>query len=114
MASGLLQEARQSCAQLAEQFFRFHWLRFGVLLFGAVTDNTALDVIAEQFNSERIERGADSGDLIKDVHAVAVPRDHSLNTGDLPGDALHTPFDFGSGFRLHHLPIPRMGILVNI
>lgn len=110
MASGLLQEARQSRAQLAEQFFGFHWLRFGVLLFGAVTEDAALDVIFEQFDPERIERGTDGGDLIEDVHAVAVLRHHPLNAGDLPGDALHAPFDFGSGFRLHGLQLPCMGI----
>jgi hypothetical protein len=108
--SGLLQEARQSCAQLAEQFFGFHWLRFGVLLLGPMADDAALDMIVEQFDPERIERGTDGGDLIEDVHAVAILRDHSLNAGDLPGDALYAPFDFGSGFRLHCLQLPRMGI----
>jgi hypothetical protein len=28
----------------------------------------------------------------------------------LPSDALHAPFDFGSGFRLHYLQLPCMGI----
>jgi hypothetical protein len=89
MASGLFQEARERDPEFGEELIGLHRLRFGVLLFSAVTDDAALDVIGEQLDPERIERGTDGGDLIENVHAITVVLNHPFDSIYLSSDPIH-------------------------
>jgi len=51
-------------------------------------DNTSLNMTREKFDSKRIERRSNSGNLIQDINTVSILFDHALDTGDLPGDTI--------------------------
>ena len=95
----LLQKAAQSHPHFFEQFFLR--ARFGVFVFaaGAMTQNTAFDVIGQQFHAERIKGVAHGGDLVEDVDTITVFVDHATDPPDLAGNPVDAGFDFlGVGF----------------
>jgi hypothetical protein len=82
----LFKEPRENMVQLVDQFAWWHRLGFGML--GILSDDAGLKMASEQFDSERIERGTDGGNLVQDIDAVPIVFDHSLNTGHLAGDPI--------------------------
>ena len=50
-------------------------------------NHATFQVVTEEFDPERIERGADSRDLVEDIDTIAVVMDHPLDAGDLAGNA---------------------------
>ncbi len=96
--------------EFVQKFFGLHWLGFGVFGISAVADDAAFDVIAEELDTKGVEGGADGGDLVQDVDAVALVFDHALDAADLAGDA----FDAGvEVLGRHGVKIPCGGILAS-
>jgi hypothetical protein len=78
--------------QFTEQLFFLQRLRFGMLRL--VAHHTVLDVIGQQFNAQRVQGGADGGNLIQDINAISVLLNHPLYSGNLPYHAIDTFFNF--------------------
>ena len=86
----LFQESGKDGAEFRDEFVGLHRLGLAVPLAAGLSDHTVRDVIGEQLDAQRVERGADSGDLIEDVHAIPVLGDHPVDPGDLAGDAFES------------------------
>jgi hypothetical protein len=55
----------------------------------------------QKFNSERIERRPDGGNLVQDIDAIPVVFDHPLDPSDLTGDPIGPTADAFSGSLEH-------------
>jgi hypothetical protein len=72
--------------KFVDQFGRPH--RFSLGMNGIPANDTGLQMTREKFDSERIERGSNSGNLIEDINTVSILFDHTLDPGDLTGDTI--------------------------
>ena len=57
-----------------------------------MADDARLQMMIEQFDAEGIKGGADGGNLVQDIHAIAIVIDHALDPGDLAGDPADARF----------------------
>jgi hypothetical protein len=89
---GLSQKSGENVMQLTEQLFFLQRLRFGMLRL--VAHHTVLDMIGQQFNAQRIQGGADGGNLIQDINAISVLLNHPLYSGNLTYHAINAFFNF--------------------
>lgn len=58
----------------------------------AMAEDAGFQMPRQQFYPERIEGRTHRGNLIQDIHAIAIVIDHSLDPGHLPGDAAQARF----------------------
>jgi hypothetical protein len=72
--------------KFVDQFGRLH--RFSLGMNGVPANDTGLQMTREKFDSERIERGSNRGNLIEDINTVSILFDHALDPGDLTGDPI--------------------------
>jgi hypothetical protein len=89
--------------ELGYKFGRVHRFSFGMRRLPP--KDAGLKMAAEQFNSQGIERGSNSGNLIQDIDAIPVLIDHALDTGDLTGYAICPAPDTLHGAAIHRIYI---------
>jgi hypothetical protein len=65
------------------------------------TYHAGLDVAGQQFNAESIQSGSDRRDLVQNIDAIAIFIDHSLNSGNLPGNPVGSASDLFTRFFFH-------------
>jgi hypothetical protein len=95
--------------KFVDQFGRLH--RFSLGMNGIPANDTGLQMTREKFDSERIERGSNSGNLIQDINTVSILFDHALDPGDLTGDTIGSAPDAIFRVALHGRYIYRVWVL---
>ncbi len=73
-----------------------------MLRVGAVPDDATFEVRSQDFDAERIERGAGGGDLVENIEAIALFIDHFADTGDLSADAIDAGARFFAVIFVHN------------
>jgi hypothetical protein len=77
--------------------------------FRPVTDNACFQMIRQQFDPERIERGAYRGNLVQYIDTILVFVDHALDAAYLPGNPIDPCFNLIFPVFLHHNQYTAMG-----
>jgi hypothetical protein len=69
----------------------------------AASNNTGLQVISQQLDTESVEGRSNRRYLIKDIDAIPVFFDHALDPADLTGNTLDPTKDLAPSLILHIL-----------
>lgn len=98
----LLQESRQCALHFCEQFFFGHRLRAVMLTARTVAEYAPFQMLGQQFDAQRIQCGAHGGNLVQNVHAVAIFLHHALDACHLPRDAVNPRPHLLTRFVIHY------------